>query len=278
MLSPNTVPQTSRMHPMLWIAAGSVTLFSLTGIAALTGVLPIGHASAPQSDAMATQPPGSTVSSPVAPIAPVAAASEPAAPVASPAKAPAEMKPAHVPSREVAHTTTKPVKHHESSKTRPIEVAHSEEAQQRPASTIPTRAPDTSRPVQVARCDECGVVESVRVVEHEGQGTGLGAIGGAILGGVLGHQVGEGTGKQVARIGGAILGGFAGNEAEKRIRKTQQYEITVQMDDGSRRTLTQTNGSQWHAGDKVRVESGTLVSRHANTASGAESDPAPAML
>lgn len=30
----------SRLHPTIWVAAGAVTLFSLTGVAALTGLLP----------------------------------------------------------------------------------------------------------------------------------------------------------------------------------------------------------------------------------------------
>jgi hypothetical protein len=55
---------------------------------------------------------------------------------------------------------------------------------------------------------------SVEAVQQKGEGSGLGAVGGAILGGVLGHQVGEGSGKQIARIGGAVLGGLAGNEVE----------------------------------------------------------------
>jgi hypothetical protein len=39
-------------------------------------------------------------------------------------------------------------------------------------------------------------------------GTGLGAV----VGGVLGHQVGGGNGKKLATIAGVLLGGYAGNE------------------------------------------------------------------
>ena len=59
-----------------------------------------------------------------------------------------------------------------------------------------------------AVCRECGVIDSVEAVQQKGEGSGLGAVGGAILGGVLGHQIGEGSGKQIARIGGAVLGGL----------------------------------------------------------------------
>jgi uncharacterized protein YcfJ len=38
-----------------------------------------------------------------------------------------------------------------------------------------------------------------------------GAIAGALIGGVLGHQVGGGTGKDIATVGGAVAGGVIGS-------------------------------------------------------------------
>ena len=38
-----------------------------------------------------------------------------------------------------------------------------------------------------------------------------GAIAGALIGGVLGHQVGGGTGKDLATVGGAVAGGVIGS-------------------------------------------------------------------
>jgi uncharacterized protein YcfJ len=37
------------------------------------------------------------------------------------------------------------------------------------------------------------------------------AIAGALLGGILGHQVGGGTGKDIATVGGAVAGGYVGS-------------------------------------------------------------------
>ena len=110
-----------------------------------------------------------------------------------------------------------------------------------------------------AVCRECGVVESIEAVQQKGEASGLGAVGGALLGGVLGHQVGEGSGKQIARIGGAVLGGLAGNEAEKRYRAISHYRIGVRMDDGSYRVVEQQNAPAWQRGDTVRVENGGVV-------------------
>ena len=100
----------------------------------------------------------------------------------------------------------------------------------------------TAQPLREARavaCTGCGVVESVVPLRSEGQGTGLGAVGGGVLGAVVGNQMGGGNGKKAMAVLGAIGGGFAGNEVEKRVRSTTVYEVRVRMDDGSRRTLRQ---------------------------------------
>src|SRR5688500_6073502 len=61
---------------------------------------------------------------------------------------------------------------------------------------------------QVARY---GYVEAVEVLQGEQRsGPGIGAIGGAIAGGVLGNQVGSGTGRAAATVGGAVAGGVIG--------------------------------------------------------------------
>lgn len=251
-----------RMHPMMWIAAGSVTLFSLAGIGAMLGVLPIPQSATPVNEPIKAEQPATIAPAPVAPVAtasaPViaSAATTDEAPVV---KTKPAQKPAHKPVASKPHTHQVPAS--------TAQETERNEPQQTAAGGIPTRTPDsTPRTTRVARCDDCGVVESVRTVEQAGEGTGLGAIGGAVLGGVLGHQVGEGTGKQIARIGGAILGGFAGNEAEKRMRTNSHYEITVRMEDGSRRTIKQTSAPAWHSGDKVRVENGVLMSRDDSSA------------
>lgn len=109
-------------------------------------------------------------------------------------------------------------------------------------------------------CPACEIVESVRTIATPGQGTGVGAIGGAVAGGVLGHQVGNGRGKDVATVLGAIGGAIAGHQVERHVRKTASYEIEVRFEDGSTRTFTQSTEPVWRAGDKVRVENGVIRS------------------
>lgn len=111
-----------------------------------------------------------------------------------------------------------------------------------------------------ARCAECGVIESVNEVDTKGTGTGLGAVGGAVVGGLLGSQVGGGRGKDVMAVVGAVGGGFAGNEVEKRVKTTKSYSVTVRLDDGTSRVISEATAPSWQAGDKVRIVNGVIRS------------------
>jgi len=118
---------------------------------------------------------------------------------------------------------------------------------------------DTSS-TRAARCAECGVIESVRAIDAKGEGSGIGAVGGAVVGGLLGNQVGGGDGKKIMTAVGAVGGAVAGNEIEKRVKTTRSYEITVRFDDGSSRVISEADTPTWHAGDKVKVIDGVIRS------------------
>jgi outer membrane lipoprotein SlyB len=121
-------------------------------------------------------------------------------------------------------------------------------------------------PITVAHaqqvCSNCGTVESVRAItQHVQQGSGIGAVTGALLGGVLANKVGGGDGRKLATVAGAIGGGFAGNEIEKRTRTSTHYEVRVRMEDGSIRTFTPSGEPGWNTGDHVRVVDGNLTTQ-----------------
>ena len=113
----------------------------------------------------------------------------------------------------------------------------------------------------VAQCPECGLIESTREVSTAGEGTGIGAVGGAVIGGLLGNQVGGGQGKQLATVVGAVGGVIAGNEIEKRVNATKSYEVAVHMDNGTTRVISQATAPAWRPGDHVRVVNGVIVSK-----------------
>lgn len=111
-------------------------------------------------------------------------------------------------------------------------------------------------------CGNCGVVESVSMVDQSGQSTGLGAIVGGVAGGVLGHQVGKGRGNDAATVAGAIGGAIVGNEVEKSNKaKTTRYRYNLRMDDGRLVTLDEDYDPGFREGDRIRVIDGRLARR-----------------
>jgi outer membrane lipoprotein SlyB len=57
---------------------------------------------------------------------------------------------------------------------------------------------------------------------------------------------------------GAAGGAYAGHQIEKNVNKRLVYRVTVRMDDGSFRTLSQAAPPAFAVGDKVRVVQGAL--------------------
>lgn len=99
-----------------------------------------------------------------------------------------------------------------------------------------------------------GTVESVRGVRIEGTKSPVGAIGGAIVGGLLGSTVGGGRGKDLATVGGAIAGGVAGSAIEEGATQQNGVEITVRLDNGRIVSIVQAVGNQRFApGQRVQV-------------------------
>lgn len=122
----------------------------------------------------------------------------------------------------------------------------------------PARAVAEPQPAAKGMCNECSRVVSVRSVEREGKGSGLGAVGGAVIGGLLGNQVGGGNGKKIATVGGAVAGGFAGNEIEKRSKSTRVWIVELEHSDGSTQRKELGHDPQLRSGDIVTVRDGRI--------------------
>ncbi|WP_126444761.1 glycine zipper 2TM domain-containing protein [Sulfuricystis multivorans] len=221
-------PAKSGLHPLVAIAAISVTAFSLFGIAAINGWLPSGKAtSAETPTAVATVP-----------------ASEPKAAAQPVANTPAPVE--HRAAKPVVKAAPKPA---------PKPAA-------KPASTEIAQAPVAAPPVSppaLPVCGNCGVIDDIREITQPGEATGLGAVAGGVVGAILGHQIGGGTGKKLATVAGAAGGAYAGHQIEKSQRKTTRYEVIVRMNDGTTRSVMMDTLPGWRVGERVRIENGTLV-------------------
>ena len=105
-------------------------------------------------------------------------------------------------------------------------------------------------------CAQCGVVESVQAVKVKGEASGVGAVAGGVLGGVVGNQFGGGNGRTAMTVLGAVGGGVAGHEIEKNVKAKTVYSVRVRMEDGSLRTLEQSQAPA--VGARVKVDGATL--------------------
>ncbi len=224
----------SRIHPLIAGAAISVMLVSLTGVAAITGVIPNSHSTATPTAGAAP-----TANSVVA----ATVATTPAALVDTKMKtdAPAPSTPTPVVKQTQAPRT-----------------AHTSHTQHRRTYSEPMPPKVAQAP---AICHNCGRVESIQAIQQAAQPSGIGMVAGAVLGGVLGNQVGGGNGRKIATVAGAVGGGYAGNEIEKHTRSTTSYQVRVRMEDGEVRNFPYTQSPNWNVGDRVRVVDGHLTSR-----------------
>lgn len=106
-----------------------------------------------------------------------------------------------------------------------------------------------------------GVVESVRNVTIANPESGVGTVSGAALGGLAGSQVGRGNGSAAVGILGAVAGGVLGNRIENRANTRPGLEITVRLDNGELRAITQLADEPFRPGDRVRLLSNGYTTR-----------------
>lgn len=101
-------------------------------------------------------------------------------------------------------------------------------------------------------CSDCAVVSSVKRETRKGKGSGVGALGGAVAGGVVGNKTTDST---IGTVGGAAVGGLLGNEIEKRTKRTKVWTTRVTLRDGSRQRFDHEDKPSWQAGSVVELDS-----------------------
>ncbi|MDQ1921069.1 glycine zipper 2TM domain-containing protein [Massilia pseudoviolaceinigra] len=242
MSSPTSPAAPSARHPLLIAAAVAVIVFCGTGTAAILGWIPSSIGGTPAAAEL------SEIDRPV---------------LASKLQGTTPPQPAALDLRELDHDGDR-----ERDRNRAADrLAARERAADRAAhdNAAPLRKPAprvaAAEPVKESGwCAHCGNIESVREVSQRAEGSGLGAAGGALLGGLLGNQVGGGNGRKLATVAGAVGGAVVGNQLEGNMKATRSYEIRVRLDDGGARTFHQQSAAGWRAGDRVKVVNGTLRS------------------
>lgn len=119
---------------------------------------------------------------------------------------------------------------------------------------------DAPAPLDVSRmCQTCGTVESVNLIQVQGEGGYLGTIGGGVVGAILGNQVGQGNGRTAAQIAGALGGAYAGRALEGKSRASNHYEVVVRMHNGTAQTISFAAEPGFKVGDKVKISAGVIA-------------------
>lgn len=107
-----------------------------------------------------------------------------------------------------------------------------------------------------------GYVAGVRPVTIQAsQTSGLGAIAGGALGAVAGNAVGGGSGRRITTVGGAVGGAMAGNAVENASARRAGLEITIRLDGGEMRVITQEADVPISTGQRVQIVTQGGVSR-----------------
>lgn len=120
----------------------------------------------------------------------------------------------------------------------------------------PVRAPTAAerQEQRLAKlCSSCALVTNVRTETREGEASALGTVGGAVIGGLLGNQIGGGNGRKIATVGGAVAGGYAGREIEKRSNSRTVWIVEARERDGRLRRFERSSDPGLRAGDELRL-------------------------
>jgi uncharacterized protein YcfJ len=185
----DTIRTATRIHPVMAAAAVSVIIVSLTGAAAITGILPTSHG-APDAQLSAVAP---TAQPYVAPMA-----AQPPAQAGAQLGGPVPMTANYVQPAPVAAPQPQVIK----------EVVIKEVVKEKPVHDYHT--------VQRVAHNDAPAYAQQPAPAAQPNYVGIGA--GALIGGVLGNQVGSGNGRKLATVAGVIGGGMLGNEIANRNR------------------------------------------------------------
>ena len=167
---------TSRIHPLMAAAAVSVIVVSLAGAAAITGLLPSSH-SAPEAGAATTQ--------------------------TNPAYAGA------LPMAAEAPQGTQPL---QAAYAQPTQGSYAQPAviKETVIKEVPAKPKHTVHHTSYAQNDAPAYREPAPRPAPQPNYVAIGT--GAVVGGLLGNQVGSGNGRKLATVAGIIGGGMLGNQ------------------------------------------------------------------
>jgi outer membrane lipoprotein SlyB len=95
-------------------------------------------------------------------------------------------------------------------------------------------------------------VVSIKQVAYNST-SGVGALGGAVVGGAIGNRFGGGTGKTLSTVAGVLVGAAVGNSLEAPSAVAYVYEVVLRADNGNMKTVVLGEHQDVRYGDRVTV-------------------------
>ena len=227
-------PAANRMHPLMLGAAASVVLVSLLGAAAITGILPASHSTPAPSEFQVTSPQTTAAATQTQTVTPVSGSRFLTADGRILEEVPTTVRslPAHTASIESSATSDIVTPVHHRAARHPVhhrqQLALNDRAADRTANRAAPYRTSAQQQVayeapvnQVAQAQTTYPVQASPQPIYQPQTAPTSVFGnvnpvqtgvGAVIGGLLGSQVGKGNGRTLATVAGVIAGGYAGNE------------------------------------------------------------------
>ena len=239
----------SKTHPMIVVAAVAVLLTCLLAIGVMTGIVPSPMNRGADTQELTTGPgPPGTTGTPTP------------ATTSSATTTMRESTPSGTTTTRESRTVTRaPAPERERERERRVAERAPAAASGATAGSGASQSVAGAGPAAPAVCTNCGTVTSVRAVTQQGEAGLIGPAAGALIGGVIGNQIGDGSGRKIATVIGAGAGAATGTEIERRQKATTTYVVNVRMNDGDVRSFNYASEPGVSAGDRVRVVEGRLV-------------------
>ena len=101
-----------------------------------------------------------------------------------------------------------------------------------------------------------GTITALRQVQIQADSRAGGIIGtggGAVIGGLLGSQIGGGSGRDLATAAGVIGGAVAGSNIEEAANRVTAWEMEIRRDDGMNVVVVQKADRNFEVGQRVRI-------------------------
>lgn len=114
----------------------------------------------------------------------------------------------------------------------------------------------TSQQAGAAQNVKFGTITALRQVQIQADsrlGGAVGTGGGAVIGGLLGNQIGGGSGRTLATAAGVIAGSVAGSQIEESVNRVNAWEMEIRLDNGQEVVVVQKADRSFQVGQRVRV-------------------------